>query len=144
MLKFSMSGLSEICSLYQKYYPNLLFQIYGDHDIIDRYPQTLPSVMGELIGNCVERPNRPAGTVSIKISTKEIRISDDVTFSPDEIKTILGNLNSSTPRSTKPFQDGMPDGGAGVIGSRRRLDQIGGKLDYFQQNGNIVARVKLC
>lgn len=58
-------------------------------------------------------------------------VKDDVIH--DNPEEILTNLNSANPKSTKGH------GGSSIMVVRKELEEIGGKLEYQDKDGKIIA-----
>lgn len=102
-------------------------------------------VVTELTSNCVENriPNRKIGAKNITVIFEpgKVTVEDDFVYANPEpvLELILRIRDSGKPFTTKPLDDGFPDGGIGILTSTSRLQKLGGKLNYYIKNGTIVA-----
>lgn len=103
------------------------------------------TVVFELLNNCAE--NRLLGSsvgakrIEVIFEPGKVTVKDDFVYErPKEVlKLILEIRDSREPRTTKPFIKGRFPGGAGIFTSTKTLRELGGNLDYYVEDGTIVA-----
>ncbi len=96
----------------------------------------LPAIVSELTDNCMEKG---AGSIYITLSDNFLRVEDDF-VEPDPEKTL--KLINKIKKSGKATTTKNSDGGVGiakiVMGF---LNRFGGDLNYYINDGKIVAEV---
>lgn len=96
-------------------------------------------IVTELVNNCLMKN---ATTVIVTIELGKITVEDNVKHEPGEIVSILANVRSERPKTTKPPDEdfGFPIGGVGIWSSRRTLEKYNGQLLYeVTSDGRIIA-----